>query len=64
MNFILFNFIYHPISMAMPKANNDHLFLGTEDLSIAVFYELLQEHYISHLILYHSWTKNIQQAEF
>ena len=27
--------------------------LLTEDLSIAVFYELLQEHYISHLILYH-----------
>ena len=33
MNFILFNFIYHPISMAMPKANNNHLFLGKVRIS-------------------------------
>ena len=33
MNFVLFNFIYHPISMAMPKANNDHLFLGKVRIS-------------------------------
>ena len=33
MNFILFNFIYHTISMAMPKAINDHLFLGKVRIS-------------------------------
>ena len=79
MNFILFNFIYHPISMATPKDNNDHPFLGKyeflqpgiysseepmKSMDLTRITRILSLSRLQGPFPAPSRTKNIQQAEF
>ena len=79
MNFVLFNLFYHQISMAMPKATNEHLFPRKHEILQAGIYSseepvksmdltrITRISSISRLqgpIPAPSRTKNIQQAEF